>query len=516
MRIDWLKISNYRNLQNFEIDFDESQSTTVLLGHNGSGKSNLQEAIVEIFRELESGRPASFQYSIRYFCYGKNIEVKATPNSKKRLQISVDGKMITNTEFSKNKELLLPQYIFGYYSGWSSRLEQQFEAPTRKFRNQVLRNKDIPPRRFFFCRKDYSQLVLLAFFLTDSPEAKKLLREYLQIDTFETALFVIKKPARPLGGTSNLDAVDPRFWNTGGAFLPFLERLWNRSLAPIRNTEIIERDIRRRGEATERLYLFIKNQDQLSSLRQQYESTKLFFFNLESLFLCDLIDEVRIKVRKTDGRYVTFSQLSEGEQQLLTVLGLLIFTQDEESLFLLDEPNTHLNPVWTYDYLQLLKENLHSQQSQVIIATHDPLMIGSLYKNQVRIVSQEEGTAIAAEPEYDPKGIGIEGLLKSDLYGHKLRSSLPRDVLEDIDLQNQLVALPDRNAAQERQLEEVNQRLDKLAISRSHPNPLFALFAKAIANEPLFQKPELTKEDLEAQEQLANEIIDKILKDTPK
>jgi predicted ATPase len=516
MRIDWLKVSNYRNLQDFEIDFDESQSTTVLLGHNGSGKSNLQEALVEIFRELESGRPASFPYSIKYLCYGQNIEVIADPQARRRLKIRVDGKTITNTEFDKNKHVLLPQYVFGYYSGWSNRLERQFEAPTRRFRNQVLRNKDIPPRRFFFCRKDYSQLVLLAFFLTDSPEAKKLLSEYLQIDNFETALFVMRKPDRPLSGISDPEATDPRFWNTGGAFLPILDRLWNRSLAPIRNTEIIERDIRRRGESTERVYLFIKNQDQLSNLRQQFETTKLFFFNLESLFLCDLIDEVRIKVQKTDGSYVTFSQLSEGEQQLLTVLGLLLFTQDEESLFLLDEPNTHLNPVWTYDYLQLLKENLNSQQSQVIIATHDPLMIGSLYKNQVRIVSQEDGTATAAEPEYDPKGIGIEGLLKSDLYGHKLRSSLPRDVLEDIDLQNQLVALPKRTPKQEQQLEEVTQRLQKLAITRNHPNPLFDLFAKAIANEPLFQKPELTREDLEAQEKLANEIIDKILRDTSK
>ena len=40
MRLDRLSIPNYRNLRSFEIDFDESQSTTVLIGRNGSGKSN--------------------------------------------------------------------------------------------------------------------------------------------------------------------------------------------------------------------------------------------------------------------------------------------------------------------------------------------------------------------------------------------------------------------------------------------------------------------------------------------
>lgn len=46
MRINWLQIPNYRNLQNFKIDFDEQQPTTVLIGRNGSGKSYLIEVIV--------------------------------------------------------------------------------------------------------------------------------------------------------------------------------------------------------------------------------------------------------------------------------------------------------------------------------------------------------------------------------------------------------------------------------------------------------------------------------------
>ncbi len=305
---------------------------------------------------------------------------------------------------------------------------------------------------------------------------------------------------------------DPRFWYARGAFRPFLGRLWDSALAPIRNEEVIERDIRRRGESTERLYLFIKNEDQLVTLRQQYESIKLFFLNLESLYLCDLIDEVRIKVKKNDGSLITFKELSEGEQQLLTVLGLLLFTQNDESLYLLDEPNTHLNPIWTYDFLRLLLENLRAHNGHMIVATHDPLMIGSLFKNQVRIIVQEKNVALATEPEYDPKGLGVEGLLKSELFG--LRSSLPRDVLNDIDTQNELLGFPNRTPLQEKQLSEVNQRLEKLGITRSHPNPLFDLFAKAVANEPLFQKPELTKDDIEAQEKLANIILDKILRDS--
>ncbi|TOM44863.1 hypothetical protein CGH75_27395, partial [Vibrio parahaemolyticus] len=68
-----------------------------------------------------------------------------------------------------------------------------------------------------------------------------------------------------------------------------------------------------------------------------------FFQDLESTYVSELISEVRIRVKlkKNDGS-VTFRELSEGEQQLLTVLGLLRFTAEDESLFLLDEPDTHL------------------------------------------------------------------------------------------------------------------------------------------------------------------------------
>ena len=214
-------------------------------------------------------------------------------------------------------------------------------------------------------------------------------------------------------------------------------------------------------------------------------------------------------MKKRDGVRVRFTQLSEGEQQLLTVLGLLLFTQDDEVLYLLDEPDTHLNPVWTYDFLKLLQDNIRAEKGQLIVATHNPLMIGSLYKNQVRVLAQQDQRMVALEPEYDPIGIGIEGLLKSELYG--LRSSLAPEVLADIDTQNKLLGLPNRNAQQEQDLKLATERLEKLGITRHHPNPLFDLFSIAIANEPLFQKPVLSKQDIETQEQLANEILDKVL-----
>jgi ABC-type multidrug transport system ATPase subunit len=280
-------------------------------------------------------------------------------------------------------------------------------------------------------------------------------------------------------------------------------------LAPIRNQEAVERDIRRQSENTERLYLFIKNEDELGLLKESNEDSKTLFGYLESLFLCDLIDEVRVTVERTDGTRVRFSQLSEGEQQLLTVLGLLLFTQNDESLYLLDEPDTHLNPVWIYDYLKLLQEHIRVDKGQLIVATHDPLMIGSLHKNQVRSLSLEDNTIVAAEPEYDPMGIGIEGLLKSELYG--LRSTLAPEILSKLDRHYELLGKKDKKEKEKLELSRLANELNELGVSRTHPNPYFEQFATAMAKRVSKPDFDFSREEIDEQAKLADEIIDEII-----
>ena len=517
MRLDRLTIPCYRNLRSFTIDFDETQATTVLLGRNGSGKSNLIEAIVEIFRELDAGDPPPFQYIIEYACRDHSILIDADPERKsKRLAISVDGKAMTQSAFFDNITEYLPNYVFAYYSGWSSRLERNFDRPTRKHYEEVLyaHNHEIPLRRMFFCRKEYSQLVLLAFFLEKSVTARDLLKQYLGIKSFDSALFVLKTPWWRGSGPPKkiqLDEGDARFWYARGAFKGFLDRLWQRSMAPIRNSETVDRDVRRKAESTERLYLFIKNEEELAKLKDEGADSKTLFGYLESLFLCDLIDEVRVTVERTDGTHVKFTQMSEGEQQLLTVLGLLLFTQNDESLYLLDEPDTHLNPVWTYDFLKLLLDNIRAEKAQLLVATHNPLMIGSLRKNQVRVLSVEDEKIVAREPGYDPLGIGVEGLLKSELYG--LRSTLAPEVLMQLDRHYLLLSKKQPTDVEREELLSLAVELNELGVARTHPNPYFESFAGALARQTPHDETVFSKKEIQEQVQLADDVLTELIEE---
>jgi hypothetical protein len=79
------------------------------------------------------------------------------------------------------------------------------------------------------------------------------------------------------------------------------------------------------------------------------------------------LDDARIFVKhKSASDIISFEQLSEGELQLLTVLGLLRITRQDHCLFLLDEPDTHLNPIWKLRYFDRIDEAMRQDDSETV------------------------------------------------------------------------------------------------------------------------------------------------------
>lgn len=267
MRIDRLEIPADRNLRNFEIDFDERAPMTVLLGSNGSGKSNLIENLVEIFLALEKGQVPSFKYAMTYYCHQKRIEVEADPQAKKSpLRVKVDGKSVSAKAFKDKASEYLPAHIFAYYSGTNSRLERLFAEPTKRYYKNNLNETrghssadSAGLRRFFLCRKEYGELAFLSLFFEDSEFARFIRNDILRFESFESALFVLKTPWWAKSKTGN-----DFYWGARGSFTEFIDRLRDVALAPIKNAESLELDVRGRAQSIERLYLFIQSLEQLS------------------------------------------------------------------------------------------------------------------------------------------------------------------------------------------------------------------------------------------------------------
>jgi energy-coupling factor transporter ATP-binding protein EcfA2 len=240
-----------------------------------------------------------------------------------------------------------------------------------------------------------------------------------------------------------------------------------------------------------------------------------FFKMLESTLLSEIISEVRVrvKVRNVD-QALSFRELSEGEQQLLTVLGLLKFTGGKDSLFLLDEPDTHLNPAWSVKYLRFLREFIPNQiTSHMIMVTHNPLAIAELEKEQVQIMWRDaEANVHAAEPENDPRGMGYAGILTSDMFGlgstldeyttnllRERRAILEKEVLEDSDKQK---------------LAHLNHTIDQLGFSTAHWDEDYREYLqlrKKMYPEVFLNQTEDTPQAKQTRRKKAEEIMQRVL-----
>ena len=196
------------------------------------------------------------------------------------------------------------------------------------------------------------------------------------------------------------------------------------------------------------------------------------------------------------------------------------FTHEDESLFLLDEPDTHLNPIWKLRYFDeignvvRLQDESSMGDSQLIITTHDPLMIGSLRKEQVRILKCDEGQTKVITPTEHPQGMGIAGLLKSQLFG--LPSTLDSVTLEKLQRRNELLARESKKKltpVQEKELAKLRAYLDDLGFSREFRDPLYQLFIQKmydVRSRPLGEV--LSPSQLKRQEALAEKIVREIVK----
>ena len=387
-------------------------------------------------------------------------------------------------------------------------MEEHFEKHQQLFYKDLLDGVDKPLRPLFYARLVHSQFVLLAFFLEKDSKVQEFLREYLRIEELDSVLFVLRQPpwAR--------NKIPTDFWGAKGVVRPLLDELYKLSLAPLQLTHRVSVEFQT-NKTLQHLYLYLKDVKSLQSLAKKYGCQQELFKALESTYISKLISEVRIRVKARNIKgALTFRELSEGEQQLLMVLGLLRFSREDESLFLLDEPDTHLNPTWSLRYLKTIAEVVGEQpNSHIVMATHDPLVIAGLTRTQVQIMKREEekeGHIYAEAPDQDPKGMGVAALLTSEIYG--LKSQLDLETQDLIDKRTRLLAKGNKRTKKDDTImRNITRDLSKLGFMTSFKDPFYEGYAKAISSRPEYQKPVLTKGDIKKQDGIASEIMDELL-----
>ena len=93
------------------------------------------------------------------------------------------------------------------------------------------------------------------------------------------------------------------------------------------------------------------------------------------------------------GMNLAASSLSSGEQHLLILIYELLFVEKEGSLFLIDEPEISLHIGWQLSFLADLQRIAGINNSNVLIATHSPQIIGD--RDDLAVALQEPEVHLA-------------------------------------------------------------------------------------------------------------------------
>ncbi|WP_178382737.1 AAA family ATPase, partial [Paenibacillus sp. P46E] len=200
MKINWIYIYSYKNIINQKIEFDTSKSNvTVVVGKNGSGKSNLLESISLIFSSLyNTSNNDGFMYSIQYEIDGHVVEVEKLSE----LKILVDGQERTVTYLNNND--LLPTNVIAVYSGEELRLWKRIFSPFYNAYIKSLLSGSVSANslKLMYINKFYWDIAFLTLLISEMPDNKGFVANFLginHVDTieFEYDVININKNAEP-------------------------------------------------------------------------------------------------------------------------------------------------------------------------------------------------------------------------------------------------------------------------------------------------------------------------------
>ena len=343
MKLLSLHIDKYKNLTG-DYDFTTQDGYIALIGENGSGKSNLLEAISLIFGKLYriSNIEDIRKFRIRY-------EIDGTEYSYGN--IDEDGNDI---ELEANPKL--PSSIISCYSGEDMRLwHMVYENYYMQYFKKALRDKTFSPK-LMYINKYCWKIAFIALLCSDNDEVQNFLKDCCHYND--------------ITDVSIKFAVDP---TKRAMFVDHLACRWY---------DTISQNVDENGEINANI--FASTDMTTYGATNQYAPNYVFqFLYLLSLPKKDtakkqtvdkLINDITINVNG-----VNFDGLSEGEKKMILIECITQILGDENSLVLLDEPDAHTHIARKKDLL----EAIELFEGQTILTTHSPVFTALINKNNI-------------------------------------------------------------------------------------------------------------------------------------
>jgi predicted ATP-dependent endonuclease of OLD family len=355
MKINYIYIDGYKNLNKLELSFDESSTVNALIGNNGSGKSNVIEALTRVFTSVYNDSTVCFVYEIHYTIADNEIVLC----NKEKPVFLKNGKSVKKSE----KETFLPRSIFLYYCGETDRLQKlASDCQDKKFEKALKTDGEIVTRYVSSVGLKEFAAALLANAIYQNATYDKVCELINIYNIGGPVTFNLKRPS----WSKSAPITEKSFWNAQGAVAMLLH-----AIKDVGELQITDKNTAK---------IIVKN---IADLKLGAESAFDLFVRFELLIQAGILNSIDFKIVK-EGVEITSNDLSEGEKQLAQFLCILEATKDYRALFLLDEFDSFLHPNWQRRFAEIIDGI--SITGQVLFTTHSPLTLGKVRKENIRIL----------------------------------------------------------------------------------------------------------------------------------
>ncbi|MBA3922765.1 MAG: restriction system-associated AAA family ATPase, partial [Nostocaceae cyanobacterium] len=168
-----------------------------------------------------------------------------------------------------------------------------------------------------------------------------------------------------------------------------------------------------------------------SRLPEPQDEDKVFRFEL-----------VRFTAQMT-GKEVDYVSLSDGEHQLGQILGMFCMLSSPNLLFLLDEPESHFNPLWRVKFISRIldlptkdgdrRESSKATEQECLLTTHSPFVPSDMQREKVFIFSKNEtGEIEVKNPNIQTFGTTFDTIIEQCFEVRPPISDVARDEIKGL------------------------------------------------------------------------------------
>ena len=427
VKLKKLKIKKYKNLIDFEANFEFGQGLSIFIGNNGSGKSNVLEAISGIFANAYSAKAIhKFVYSLTYEIKGKEVKLEQTVY---RRQYFVDGKVVAIKELAALG--LLPTNVIALYSGEDKRWWHNYYEPFYfKFTRDINAGtgNNLSPKMYYI-NKYYWDIALLSLIYSTAEDDKQFLRETIGRDTVDHILLFytqnVERNCKSELLKSFLQSVNLFSEHSKGpdGEPMYLYAMTKENIFDTYGVRVFE-DF----AALKNFYMFVD----AKFLNSKPEEFNYYEKQLFDYFVQAYMPKDKKVIKNIELIYNGFSakDLSEGEKKLILIRSVLSFVADENSLILFDEPDANIHEGRKQQLYNLFSEYCKFDR-QMIVTTHSPILAQLAKEKELLMLELDEGKSTILTDEKIEKIKKLSGTSWDVIgQGMMLRSSRPLVVFE--------------------------------------------------------------------------------------